>query len=100
MICFYTYQILEARGDCLPSILRLPRYNEWGRQILEFQKERLRTGKGREYYFTSYHTGDEKVCAAMKSEIAGTLMTATGLKVNLERRLKALCILIPLPVTF
>ncbi|CAK9080748.1 Uncharacterized protein SCF082_LOCUS38473, partial [Durusdinium trenchii] len=41
--------------DILPN-----RYNEWGRACLQFQKERLRTGNGREFFFSAYCTGDEK----------------------------------------
>ena len=55
--------------------LCLGRYNEWGRAVLGLQKERLRTNAGTEYFFCAYTSGDGVDSAALKSEIAGTLMT-------------------------
>ena len=67
--------LITAVGVFLPQL----RYNEWGRAVLDFQKERLRTGQGREWFFAAYTTGDEKVCQQMKAEIAGNLVTVLSL---------------------
>ena len=67
--------LITAVGAFLPQL----RYNEWGRAVLDFQKERLRTGQGREWFFAAYTTGDEKVCQQMKAEIAGNLVTVLSL---------------------
>lgn len=52
------------------------RYNEWGRAIAEMQKEQLKANRpGRNYFFTSYST-DQKLAATLKSDMAGSFMTA------------------------
>ena len=61
------------------SIEHAPRYNEWGRAVLELQKNNLRTSLGHEYFFCAYYTDpDEAECRSLSSEVAGALMSVSA----------------------
>lgn len=58
--------------------LRSGRFNEWGRAILQSQIQKLRSGKGMQWAFSSYSTESAELDTS-KGTIAGTMMSATGL---------------------
>eukprot|EP00435_Cladocopium_sp_Y103_P048874 s2636_g14.t1 len=53
-------------------------FNEWGRAALQYQLKYLNTTAGNEFFFTAYYREDgAKECGAVKSDVAGTLMSAS-----------------------
>lgn len=61
----------------LQEWLTLARYNEWGRAVLQHQKQALTSAQSHVYHFTAYGiTAEEKEFGHMKSEVAAELMAA------------------------
>ena len=62
---------------CVEDLLTPLRFNEWGRAVLQKQLDHLKTTAGHEYFFTAYYGPHEAAgCSDLRSDIAGTLMSA------------------------